>query len=155
MKTIMETSNTKSTATFTHLSTLTQYFIPFGNFILPLVIWSSAKKNSEFIDNHGKQAINFQLSVFLYTLILCLIAIPTLIYTIFKNVPFTAIVNVEAFFIKNLSTGNITAIVTIALIALLILVLLKVGEFFLVIFASVKAANGEDYVYPMSIKFIK
>src|SRR6476620_7449589 len=134
MKTIMETSNTKSTATFTHLSTLTQYFIPFGNFILPLVIWSSAKKNSEFIDNHGKQAINFQLSVFLYTLILCLIAIPTLIYTIFKNVPFTAIVNVEAFFIKNLSTGNITAIVTIALIALLILVLLKVGEFFLVIF---------------------
>ena len=151
----METTNNKNLATFTHLSTLTQYFIPFGNFIFPLVIWSSSKKDSEFVDRHGKQAINFQLSIFLYTLILCLISIPVLLYTIFRNVPFDAVVNDDEFFIKNLNTGNISVIVTIALIALLILVFMKVGEFFLVIFASVRAANGEDYAYPLSIKFIK
>ena len=151
----METSNTKNIATFTHLSTLTQYFIPFGNFIFPLVIWSSTKKDSAFTDNHGKEAINFQLSIFLYTLILLLISIPTLLYTIFSNVPFNAIVHDDEFFIKNLSVGNISTIVAVAIVALLVLLFLKVGEFFLVIFASVKAANGENYSYPMSIKFIK
>ena len=151
----METSNTRSKATFTHLSTLAQYFIPFGNFIFPLVIWSSTKKDSEFIDNHGKQAVNFQLSIFVYTLALCLIAIPTLLYSIFKNIPFSAIINDDDFMLQNLTTNNFTGVVIIALTALLLLVMMKVGEFFLVIFASVKAANGEEYQYPMSIKFIK
>ena len=151
----METSNTRSKATFTHLSTLAQYFIPFGNFIFPLVIWSSTKKDSEFIDNHGKQAVNFQLSIFVYTLALCLIAIPTLFYSIFKNIPFSAIINDDDFMLQNLTTNNFTGVVIIALTALLLLVMMKVGEFFLVIFASVKAANGEEYQYPMSIKFIK
>ena len=151
----METSNTRSKATFTHLSTLAQYFIPFGNFIFPLVIWSSTKKDSEFIDNHGKQAVNFQLSIFLYTLTLCLIAIPTLLYSIFKSIPLSAVINDDDFILQNLTTNNFTGVVIIALTALLLLVMMKVGEFFLVIFASVKAANGEEYQYPMSIKFIK
>ena len=151
----METSNTRSKATFTHLSTLAQYFIPFGNFIFPLVIWSSTKKDSEFIDNHGKQAVNFQLSIFLYTLTLCFIAIPTLLYSIFKSIPLSAVINDDDFILQNLTTNNFTGVVIIALTALLLLVMMKVGEFFLVIFASVKAANGEEYQYPMSIKFIK
>jgi uncharacterized Tic20 family protein len=31
----METNNKNNTAAFINLSTLTQYFIPFGNFIFP------------------------------------------------------------------------------------------------------------------------
>ena len=151
----METTGTKNTATFTHLSVLTQYFIPFGNFIFPIVIWSSAKKDSAFIDNHGRNAINFQLSLFLYTLVLCLIAIPTIIYAVFNNVSFQAIENGDDFFIENLSAGNITGIVVVALMAAVVFFALKVAEFFLVIYASVKAANGEDYTYPLTINFIK
>ncbi|HLA55962.1 MAG TPA: DUF4870 domain-containing protein [Flavobacterium sp.] len=151
----METTNSKNTATLTHLSTFSQYFFPFGNFILPLIIWSSAKKNSEFVDKHGRQAINFQLSIFLYTLILCLIAIPVLLFTIFKNVPFRAMVNGDDFFIDHFNAGNITGIVVVAVMAVMVFFLMKVAEFFLVIYASVKAANGEEYEYPMTIKFIK
>jgi hypothetical protein len=70
-------------------------------------------------------------------------------------VPLSAIINDEEMIVENLIKGNITATVTIALAALFILVLMKIGEFFLVIIASVKAANSEEYVYPASIKFIK
>ena len=44
------TTSEKNVATITHLSTLTQYFIPFGNYIFPILIWSSKKNESEFVD---------------------------------------------------------------------------------------------------------
>jgi uncharacterized Tic20 family protein len=36
-------TTTEKIATFTHLSALTQYFIPFGNFIFPILFWTSKK----------------------------------------------------------------------------------------------------------------
>ncbi len=150
----MITSNEKTISLLTHLSTLSQYFFPFGNFILPLIIWSSARKDSSFIDANGKQAINFQLSVFLYTICLALIAIPILLFSVFHNVPFSQIADGDEWG-HHLSMGNITGIAVVALIAALVFVLLKIAEFFLVIYASVKAANGEVYQYPLTIRFIK
>uniref|UniRef100_UPI00286AE0C0 DUF4870 domain-containing protein n=1 Tax=Flavobacterium sp. TaxID=239 RepID=UPI00286AE0C0 len=55
----METTSKNSTAALMNLSTLTQYFIPFGNFIFPIIIWSANKEKSEYIDQQGKQTINF------------------------------------------------------------------------------------------------
>ncbi len=151
----METTNEKNLATFTHLSTLTQYFIPFGNYIFPILIWNSKKDESEFIDFHGKQAINFQLSLLLYSLVLAIIAIPILIIVVFKNIPLNAIINEDDFLINHLSIENISGIVIVAIIAVIIFVGLKITEFFLIIYASLKASNGEKYKYPLTIPFIK
>jgi len=151
----METNNNKNLATFTHLSTLSQYCIPFGNYIFPLLIWSTNKDKSEFIDFNGKQALNFQLSIFLYSLVLAMIAIPIILITIFSNVPMDSIVNDRAFDENSLSVENITGIVIVAIIAILLFVVLKVAEFFLIIFASIKASNGENYKYPLTIPFLK
>ena len=76
----MKKTNENNTATFIHLSSLSQYFFPFGNFIFPLLIWSSKKNESEFIDYNGKQVLNFQLSFFIYSLVLGMIAIPIIIF---------------------------------------------------------------------------
>ena len=89
----METTIEKNTATFTHLSALTQYFIPFGNYIFPILIWSSKKDKSEFVDHNGKQVLNFQLSLLLYSLVLIMIAVPIFLITILKNIPFEALIN--------------------------------------------------------------
>jgi uncharacterized Tic20 family protein len=151
----METTAKKNTATLIHLSTLTQYFIPFGNFIFPIVIWSTLRKNSNFVDDHGKQAINFQLSIFLYSLVLCLIAIPVLVFTIFKNVSFKSMLIDGNDPFDHFNPANITGIAVLALIALMLFAFIKIAEFFLVIYASVKAANGEYYQYPFCIPFIK
>lgn len=151
----METTDEKNWATFIHLSTLSQYCIPFGNYIFPILIWSTKKDKSEFIDYHGKQALNFQLSIFLYTLVLGLIAVPIILATIFSTVPLNAIINDDDFIINNFSVENIGGIIIVAIIAVFILLSLKVAEFFLIIYASLKTANGEKYRYPLTIPFIK
>jgi uncharacterized Tic20 family protein len=150
----METTNTKNLATFTHLSTLSQYCIPFGNYIFPILIWSSNKDKSEFIDYNGKQVLNFQLSLLLYSLVLAVIAVPILITSFFSSIPSNVILN-EAYFENHFSLENITGIVIIALVAILLIVSLKVAEFFLIIYASIKASNGEKYEYPLTIPFLK
>jgi uncharacterized Tic20 family protein len=151
----METSSEKNTATFTHLSTLTQYFIPFGNYIFPILIWSSYKDKSEFANHHGKQALNFQLSLLLYTLILALIAIPIFIIVFLQNIPMEAVFNNEDFVIRNFNFDGNIGLLSIGATAVLLFGLLKIVEFFLVIYASIKASNGEYYKYPMTISFIK
>jgi uncharacterized Tic20 family protein len=156
----METTNEKNLATFTHLSTLSQYCIPFGNYIFPIVIWSSKKDKSEFIDFHGKQVLNFQLSMFLYTLILGLIAVPIFLATIFNSISVNNLINDHHFMFNHFnfhhfSIENISGIIIVGLIALFILISLKVAEFFLIIYASLKTANGERYKYPLTIPFLK
>ena len=151
----MTTNNEKNIATFLHLSALTQYIIPFGNYIFPIIIWSAKKNESEFVDANGKNVLNFQLSLFLYSVVLCLIAIPILIYSIFKNVPLNDVNFDRHFVIEHLSAGNITGITILGIIAALLFFFLKVIEFVLTIYAAVKASNGEAYKYPLTIPFFK
>ena len=152
---IMETTSEKNTATFTHLSTLSQYIIPFGNFIFPILIWTSYKDKSEFVNYHGKQTLNFQLSLLLYTLILALIAIPIFAFVLLKNLPINTVFNDEDLIIRNLNIDGNIGILSIGATAVLLFGLLKFVEFFLVIYASIKASNGEFYKYPLTIPFIK
>lgn len=150
----METNNTKNTAALIHLSTFSQWFIPFGNYIFPILIWSSTKDKSEYIDTQGKRAINFQLSLFLYSMILAVIAIPTLLFTVFRNVTLRTMAEDGDWF-EHVSIANLTGMAAVALVAVGFFVLLKVAEFFLTIYASVQSSNGQDFKYPLTISFIK
>jgi len=52
--------------------------IPFGNILGPLVIWLMKKDEMPFVDDQGKEALNFQISLTIYAIvsgILCLIFI--------------------------------------------------------------------------------
>ncbi|HPW97525.1 MAG TPA: DUF4870 domain-containing protein [Flavobacterium sp.] len=151
----MTSTNDRNTATFIHLSTLSQYIIPFGNYIIPIIIWSSKKNESQFIDVNGKNAINFQLSMFLYTMITLVVAIPVFIYSIFNNTTIKNIHDGRDFIVDHLNAGNISGIIILAIITVLLFCFLKVIEFILIIYASAKASNGEAYKYPLTINFIK
>ncbi|WP_264565224.1 DUF4870 domain-containing protein [Flavobacterium sp. N3904] len=151
----METSSERNTAAFTHLSTFSQYIIPFGNYIFPIIIWTSKKDQSEFVDHNGKQALNFQLSILIYSLVFALIAIPIFLYTVLKNISFADFVNNNDVVFENFDFGNNVGILTVAALALFAFACMKVAEFFLVIYASIKASNGEEYSYPLTITFLK
>ncbi len=43
--------------------------IPFGNIIGPLVVWLIKGKEFEFVDEQGKEALNFQISMTVYGLV--------------------------------------------------------------------------------------
>jgi len=151
----METTSNKNTATLTHLSALSQYFIPFGNYIFPIIIWSTQREKSEYVNAQGKQTINFQLSLLVYTLVLAIIAIPVFFISVLKNIPFNTIMNGDDVMIQNLDLHHISGMVAVVLMAVILFVAMKVAEFFLIIYASVKTSNGEDFKYPLTIAFLK
>jgi uncharacterized Tic20 family protein len=151
----METITEKNAATFTHLSALTQYFFPFGNYIFPILIWTAKKEKSEFVDHNGKQVLNFQLSLLLYSLVLIAVAIPIFIITLFKNIPFSAIIHDDNFVVNNFNLDNSIGLLTIGILAVVVFGFLKIAEFFLIIYAAIKTSNGERFKYPITIPFIK
>ena len=87
---------------------------------------------------------------------LCLIAIPILCYTFFKNIPLDAIIhNNNNVIIENFDFNQIGGFAVVGIIAVFLFAVLKVIEFVLTILAAVKASNGESYKYPLSIPFFK
>lgn len=53
-------------AMWTHLLLLAGVFIP----VVPtLILWLVKREQSVFVDDHGKEAVNFQISIWLYLLI--------------------------------------------------------------------------------------
>ncbi|MBS4081455.1 MULTISPECIES: DUF4870 domain-containing protein [Pseudomonas] len=56
-------------AMFCHLSALLGIWIPFGNLIGPLILWQMKREKDPFIDAQGKEALNFQITVAIASLI--------------------------------------------------------------------------------------
>jgi hypothetical protein len=52
-----------------HLSAFCGHFIPFGNIVGPLLVWILKKDQFKFVDDQGKEALNFQLSFTIYFII--------------------------------------------------------------------------------------
>src|SRR5690606_14445757 len=111
------TQSERDRAMFCHLSTFAGYFFPFGGIIGPLICWVSRKDQSEWVDTNGKSALNFQISMLLYTILL---------------IPLCFII-----------------------VGIPLLVALGILEVVCVIVASIRAAKGEAFKYPISIPFIQ
>ena len=153
----METTvseNQKNVGALIHLSTFLKYFIPFANFCAPLLLWT-LNKEKEFVDNHGKQAINFQLSILLYVLILALVCVPFFIVFATDFISLVEMIDHHAHEVRFSEIKNLSGYVVLFCIVALIIFGLFVLELYAVISATVKASKGELYKYPFSIPFIK
>ncbi|HET8837786.1 MAG TPA: DUF4870 domain-containing protein [Flavobacteriaceae bacterium] len=53
----------------THLSQLLNLITAIGGFVVPLIVWLTQKEQVRDMDHHGKMIINFQISLFIYTII--------------------------------------------------------------------------------------
>ncbi len=131
----MTKTSENNSAFLMHLSSFTGYLFPFGGVIAPLVFWELKKRESIFLDKNGKEAVNFNLSYLLYAFVLGLSIIPFAFHSIFSglhHLPLFGIISMAS------------------LIGVLAMV-----KFVLIIYAAIKANQGEVYKYPLTIKFIK
>ncbi|MFG6686487.1 DUF4870 domain-containing protein [Mariniflexile sp. HNIBRBA6329] len=142
----------KNIATFIHLSTFSRFIIPFGNFIGPIVLWVANKEKSEFVDNHGKQAINFQMSILLYAIIIGTISIPFFIFNIFSGFDF---INFNGFHDFHINIGKPSPLLYIGGTLGVLAVVGFIIELVLIVNASLKARDGVYYKYPFTINFLK
>jgi uncharacterized Tic20 family protein len=100
-----------------HIAGLAFFIVPVvGGIVVPLIIWQIKKDLHPFINQCGKEALNFQISMMIYAVI-------------------------AAFF-------------WFTCIGLALVPVVGVVDIILAIIAAVKAANGEHYRYPLTIRFI-
>jgi uncharacterized protein len=85
-----------------HLSALSAYVTGLGGILGPLIVWLVKKDSLPFVDDQGKESLNFQISMLIYHLIgaallLCfLIGIPVLIVLSAMNIVFIIVASVKA-----------------------------------------------------------
>jgi uncharacterized protein len=68
------TAEEKQWGMFCHLSALAGLVVGGLFFIGPLVCWLIKKDTSRFVDYHGKESLNFQINMFIYSLICAALA---------------------------------------------------------------------------------
>ena len=90
----MSDSEERNWSLFSHLGMVAGMVIPLGSILLPLIIWQVNKDKSEYITDHAKEALNFQLSMLIVYLgcgLLCiiLIGIPMLLVAVILDLVYS------------------------------------------------------------------
>lgn len=99
-----------------HLAAFAGWVIPLGWILGPLVVWLIKRTQFPFVDEQGKEALNFHISLLIY--------------------------------------GIAAGILCLILIGFLLLIALGIFQIVFVIIAAIKASNGKNYRYPLTIRFI-
>ncbi|SDB45631.1 hypothetical protein SAMN03097699_1458 [Flavobacteriaceae bacterium MAR_2010_188] len=142
----------KNIATFIHLSTFSRFVIPLGNFIGPIILWVTNKDKSEFLDEHGKQAINFQISILLYAIVIGTVTIPLFFFQFLSGLDY---IDFNGWGDFHINVGKPSPLFYIGGGLGAIAVIGFILELVFIIKASLKARDGELYKYPFTINFIK
>jgi uncharacterized protein len=65
----------RTTAVVAHLSTFAGLVVPFGSVIGPLAVWLTRRDRGPFIDQAGREALNFGISIAIYGSVLVVAAL--------------------------------------------------------------------------------
>ncbi|GAK02530.1 hypothetical protein JCM19037_770 [Geomicrobium sp. JCM 19037] len=65
----MDASTERTYGLFLHLSAFSGFIIPLATLFAPLILWLIKRHESEYVDAHGKAAVNFQISYFIYAIV--------------------------------------------------------------------------------------
>src|SRR6059058_4705357 len=85
-----------------HATALVGFLVPVaGHIVGPLIVWLAKRQDSPEIDAHGKESLNFQISMLIWyciagILCLVLIGIPILILLHLLNIIFVIIASIQA-----------------------------------------------------------
>lgn len=113
----MSPAEERNWAVATHLASFCGYIgVPFGHILGPLIIWLMKKETSRFLDEVGKETVNYNISILIW-FVIC--------------IPFCFI-----------------------LIGIPILIGLAIMDIIVTIMAAIAASNGQQYQYPLTIRFI-
>ncbi|MEM7344501.1 MAG: DUF4870 domain-containing protein [Chloroflexota bacterium] len=69
------TSDERSMGMLVHLLGLAGFVVPLANFIGPLILWLTKRDESAFLDDQGRESLNFQISMFLWAIVFVILAL--------------------------------------------------------------------------------
>ena len=137
--------NGKVWAVLCHIGGLLGFYVfPLGNIIVPLIIWIVFRNKDDLVNQHGKSAVNFQISLAIYEIV----SLGLILLGIFS--------------IPMLDSGKWDALTSIPLTfailgipSVLFVVFMFAAEIIFIIIACIKVSDERTYRYPFSIRFIK
>lgn len=149
----MRPEDERSLAMFCHLSSLLWIPlvfiglpIPFASVVIPLLVWSIQREKSQFVDHHGRESLNFQISLLIYGFVLIVLSLIGLLL-------FVLVLGAE-----DLLAGRPTTLfifTTAVSLYGLLLVIWGVFQIALVVWAAIAAYQGKKFYYPLTIRFFR
>jgi uncharacterized protein len=115
-------SDSRNLALLGHLSAFVM-FVGIPSVVGPLVVWLIKRDQDPYVAAHALEALNFNLSLWLYGLVATILAVFTLGLALILIIPLGAVV--------------------------------AVAWFILVIVAAMRASQGEQYRYPLTLRLIR
>ena len=117
-------------ALFCHLAALSIWVgVPFGNILIPLLIWLIKRDEVPLVNQEGKESLNFQISISIYVVAVTVVGIIA--------------------FLMNLDEPRFLWLVVLLLVAV------GISQIVLVAIAALKVSSGKSYKYPLTIRFIQ
>lgn len=119
--------------------------IPFLGALFPYIVWKLGRDRHPFVDQQGREAINFQLSVTIYLLIGVIFWIVLALTTYMVSITSTV------------SNQNIFGTVFGWLLVLGAMATVLFAGFMIgtISFAAAKASRGKSYRYPFRMQFLQ
>ena len=130
-----------------HLSPLLGLMLPsIGHLIGPLLAWQLLRK-TRGLDEQGKEVLNFQLSLTLYSLLLSVLA-----FILFSTGLLGGMTAIFAPILGSLSMFG--ALAGFSAVLLPIMLLGSIVPFIFMLIGLIRASSGEVYRYPLTIRFV-
>lgn len=127
-----------------HLSALVAVAgMPFGHVLGPLVVYLMKGHESEFIGEHARASLNYQISISIFGIVAVIIAAAA---TLGFIVPMSASAD------STVAGFNLVALWIGLGVAVLLAVLASI---LFIIFGTLAASEGRPYSYPFAIRFLR
>ena len=120
------TQEERTWALAAHIGSLLAAYVALG-FLAPLIVMLLKGESSPFVRRHAVESLNFQVSLLIYA--------------------FVGLVLGFFIVIGSLGVGALVVVPAAFVLAAVVLVLIVV--------ATVRASNGEDFRYPLTLRFIR
>jgi uncharacterized protein len=126
-------SDDKNWGVIAHVSALAGAIVPFGNILGPLVVMLTKGKESTFVGDHARAALNFQITLFVVMLVIGGFAFASMIG-------------------GGMGSGGPPAgfFVMFTLVPILM-----IANLVFIIIAAVAASRGEGYRYPVTLSLVR
>ncbi len=130
-----------------HLSALVAIAgMPFGHVLGPLVVYLIKGHESEFVGEHARASLNYQITVSIFFIVAVIVALGIMFGIL---IPMSALPTDSAS-----TTAGISLVVFWLSFGLGVLLVLLASLIFIVM-GTVAASEGRPYTYPLAIRFLR
>jgi uncharacterized Tic20 family protein len=150
----METNSSKTDqnlAAVAHLSSLVKFVFPFFHLVIPLGLWIGFSQGSRFVELHTRKAVNFQISLLLYSISVALV-MGIIIGILFLSVGREAWLSGEFPLLGHAT--HFAIFISVTVIGSVTLLGLLIADVYYSIKAASAASQGEEANYPLSLNLL-